>query len=227
MSIEQAIPHPSGISVFGSSMVRVEPDVASLSFAVVALKPTPTEAFAEVRAGADAVRAFLLRAQITDVASSRITLEQELRYLNGEQRFVGYLARVSFHVILRELERIEEVLVGVVAAGASEISRTDLQTTRLKEARAKARRRAVEAAREKALVYCLAAGMKLGMPLHIEDINPDILHGAHEGHAASKAPSATPSEDVGTPRAFDPGWIMINAAVQIVYSFSIDASPSP
>lgn len=225
MNPTQAIPHPSGISVFGSSMVRVEPDVASLSFAVVALKPTPIEAFSDVRGGVDAVRAFLLRAQITDVASSRISLEQEHRYLDGEQRFVGYLARVSFHVILRELERIEEVLVGVVAAGAAEISKVDLQITRLKEARAKARRRAVEAAREKALVYCTAAGVKLGLPVHIEDINPEILNGARDGHALSKAPSETPSEDVGTPRAFDPGWLMIKAAVQIVYAFSTDAAP--
>ncbi|MEP7124909.1 MAG: SIMPL domain-containing protein [Byssovorax sp.] len=217
MSTHQAIPHPSGVSVFGSSIVRVEPDVSSLSFAVVALKPTPTEAFSDVRAGADAVRAFLLRAQLTDVASSRISLKQEHRYTSGEQRFVGYLARTGFHLILRELDRIEEILVGVVAAGASEITGVDLQTSRLKEARAKARRRAVDAAREKALVYCLAAGVTLGVPLHIEDVNPDVLTGAREGHVATGKPQ---SEDVGTLRAFDPGWISISAAVQIVYSFS-------
>ena len=77
MNTQHAMPHPSGVPVFGSSIVRVEPDVSSLSFAVDALKPTPAEAFTDVRADADAVRAFLLRAQLTDVASSRISLEQE------------------------------------------------------------------------------------------------------------------------------------------------------
>jgi hypothetical protein len=221
VSTQQAIPHPSGISVFGSSIVHVEPDVSSLRFAVAALKPTPAEAFTDVRAGADAVRAFLLRAQLTDVASSRISLEQEHRYVSGEQRFVGYRARMGFHLILRELDRIEEILVGVVAAGASEIGGVDLQTTRLKEARAKARRRAVEAAREKALVYCTAAGVTLGLPIHIEDVNPDLLSGAREGHVVSSKP---PSEDVGTLRAFDPGWIAISAAVQIVYALSTPAA---
>ena len=221
MNTQQAIPNPSGISVFGSSIVRVEPDVSSLSFAVVALKPTPAEAFTDVRAGADAVRAFLLRAQLTDVASSRISLKQEHRYISGEQRFVGYAARMGFHLILRELDRIEEILVGVVAAGASEIVGIELQTTRLKEARAKARRRAVEAARDKALVYCTAAGVTLGLPVHIEDVNPDVLRGGGEGHVT---PIKPPNDDVGTLRAFDPGWISINAAVQIVYAFSTPAA---
>lgn len=134
MNTQQAIPNPSGIPVFGSSIVRVEPDVASLSFAVV-------------------------------------------------------------------------------AAGAAEIAGADLQTTRLEEAR----RRAIEAARKKALVYCTAAGVTLGLPIHIEDVNPDILNGSRGGHVLSSEP---PSEDVGTLRAFDPGWIAINAAVQVVYAFS-------
>ena len=124
-------------------------------------------------------------------------------------------------LILRALDRIEEILVGVVAAGASEIAGVEFQTTRLEEARAKARRRAVEAAREKALVYCTAAGVTLGLPVHIEDVNPDVLGGGGEGHAT---PIKPPNDDVGTLRAFDPGWISISAAVQIMYAFSTPAA---
>ena len=171
MNVSQAIPSPGGVSVFGSSMVRVEPDLASILCGVVALHEKPIEAFAEVRAAAQAVRAFLQRARLSDVASSRITLKQEFRYVQGEQRPMGYLARVGFHVLLRELDRIEEILVGLVEAGASEIGGVDLQTTQLKDLRVEARRRALEAAREKALVYCAAAGVGLGPPIHIEDLN--------------------------------------------------------
>ncbi len=127
---------------------------------------------------------------------------------------MGYQARVGFHVLLRELDRIEGVLACLVDAGASEIVGIDLQTTQIKELRADARRRAIEAAREKALVYCSAARVSLGPPIHIEDVNPDILQGVREGHVTRQVSA----DDVGAARAFDPGAIAIGAAVQVVFA---------
>ena len=162
MSIEQAIERPFGISVFGSSITRIEPDIASLKFAVSRLAQQPKEAFREAHAGTQNVRAFLTQAEISDVSTSRVTLSQTFRYTGNEQRFAGYTAKIAFHVLLHDLERIEDLLSGVVEAGANEVSTVEFQTSRLKEIRAEARRRAVAAAREKAENYCTAAGIALG-----------------------------------------------------------------
>ena len=142
MSADQAIRQPFGVTVFGSSIVRIEPDTASLKFAVSRLEKQPKEAFRAAREGAQAVRAYLQQAQLREVSSARLTLSQEWRHINGVQTFLGYTARAAFHLLLYDLDRIEEVLTGIVDSGANEVSQVELHTTRLKGIRAEARIRA-------------------------------------------------------------------------------------
>jgi uncharacterized protein len=176
----------------------------------------PKDAFREAREGAQSVSEYLAGEKIEDFGCSRITLVQSRRYAGSESRLEGYLARVAFHVLLSELDRMEEILAGVVDAGANEVSTVELQTSKLKELRVQARRRAVAAAREKAEIYCKAAGMSLGAILHIEDINPDRLGGTGEGHV-SRVPHL---DDDSTLHAFDPESIMVGAAVAISFAFA-------
>jgi uncharacterized protein YggE len=215
MQSHQSIQHPFGITVFGSAIIRVEPDVASLTLGVTNLKPRPRDAFNETRAGAAKVRKYLAQAGIEEVATSRISLAQTQRYTGGENRFVGYAARLSFNILLRDLDRVEEILTGAVDAGTNEVSAVEFQASRLKKMRVKARQQAVAAAREKAEIYCEAAGVKLGAVLHIEDQNPDRLRGS-EGHVIREAQI----DDEGPLRTFDPGSIVIGAAVQVAFRIS-------
>lgn len=212
MNVTQSVQRPFGINVFGSSIVRVEPDVASLKFAVSRLKQHPRDAFRDAREGAQSVRAYLAQAEVGDVGSSRITLSEAFRYTGGENRFVGYTAKVSFHVLLYDLERMEEVLSGVIDAGANGIDSVEFQTRRLKEVRKEARQRAVEAAREKAEVYCQTAGVTVGSVIHIEDVSPDQLR-ERGGHVIRE----TQPDDEGPLRAFDPGSIVVGAAVMVAF----------
>jgi hypothetical protein len=103
MYVNQSIHQPFGISVFGSSIIRVEPDVVSLNFSVSRLEQQPKDSFQKAREGTQQVRAYLAQAKVEEVGFSRINLSQEFRYVGNENRFAGYRARVSFHVLLREL----------------------------------------------------------------------------------------------------------------------------
>ena len=205
---EQLIQNPFGINVFGSSLIRVEPDIASLNFAVSRTQKHPKDAFKEVREASQSVRKYLERAKIDDVNTSRISISQTYKYASGEQKFLGYTAKVVFHVLLHQLDQMEELLSGLVDAGVNELQDVEFQTTKLKETRADARRQAIGAAREKAENYCNAAGVELGKVIHIEDVNPDNL-GGRESHVemgiASKA------------QAFDPGSITVSAAVIVAF----------
>jgi uncharacterized protein YggE len=213
MNVTQAIQNPLGVTVFGSAVLRVEPDIASLNFTVSRLEQHPKDAFTATRKAVQKVRDYLAHAGIEDVGSSRINLSQSFRYVEGENTFLGYQAEVSFHLLLTDLERMEEVLSGVVDAGANKINAVNFQTTRLKELRAEARRRAVAAAREKAEIYCEAAGVTLGNVQHIEDVNPEQLRG-REGHVVREI---APDDD-GPLKAFDPGSIVVGGAVMVAFA---------
>jgi hypothetical protein len=212
MNVQQALSNPFGVTVFGSAVIRVEPDVASLQFSVSRLEQHPKEAFDMAREGAVSVTAFLAQAELDDVGSSHITLKQTYRYVQGENQLIGYTATIAYHVLLRDLKRVEEILVGVTYAGANEIQAVDYQTSRLKALRVEARQRAVSAAREKAEIYCQAAGVTLGPVIHIEDVNPDLLR-QREGHMLTE-----PKLDEDGPlQAFDPGSITVGGAVMVAF----------
>src|SRR5689334_17465411 len=131
----QSIHRPAGIDVVGSALIRVAPDYASLQVAVSRLAQQPAGAFAEVHEGSKGVAEFLRRAGVAegDVASSAVTLAQEHDFVANQRRFLGYRARVGFHVLLRDLARLEPILVGVVDAGANVVEAVQMRTTRLKE----------------------------------------------------------------------------------------------
>ncbi|MBL0345392.1 SIMPL domain-containing protein [Candidatus Villigracilis affinis] len=212
MNQEQLIKTPFGINVFGSALIRVDPDVVSLNFSVSRLHQHPKEAFQDVRKASQGVRKYLEQAKVGEVGTSRVNISQTFRYISNENKFVGYTARVSFHVLLRQLDSMEDVLSGIVDAGVNEITSVDFQTTRLKEIRAEARRRAINAAREKAENYCTAAQVSLGKVIHIEDVNPDTLRG-REGHVSYEIQP----DDSGEIKVFDPGSITVGAAVIIAF----------
>jgi uncharacterized protein YggE len=215
MAPVQAVQNPFGITVFGSSIVRTSPDVVTLSFAVSRLAPKPAHAFQEVRAATQIVRAYLSQAKLDDVGSSHIRLSESYNYSANKRQFEGYLAKVAFTVILRDMARLEDIIVGIVEAGVNEITSTEFQTTRLKELRMSARQQAIVAAREKAAVYCAAAGVSLGEVVHIEDVNPDSLRGG-EGHGSREMPL----DDDSPIQAFDPGSIVVGGAVLVSFSLA-------
>lgn len=208
----QAITKPFGITSFGSAVTRTAPDLAVIRVTVSRLETKPAQAFSKVRTGVQSVSELLRRLKITEFGTSRINLSPQHNYTGGERRFLGYQASVTFHIMLRELDRVEELLTGVVDAGANEVEGVSFQTSRLRELRAEARSRAVAAARDKALNYCHAAGVDLGTILHIEDVNPASVQGS-EGHV--RVEPRIDDDDSST--SFDATAISVSAAVLLSY----------
>jgi uncharacterized protein YggE len=205
---------PAGVKVFGSAVLRVEPDVVSLHFGVGGHAAQPREAFHATQQAAQRVRAYLSKAGIKDVAGSHINLSQRYEYVNQRNVPAGFQARITFNVLLKDLKRLEEVLVGVVDAGVDQIASVEFQASRLKEWRAEARRRAVAAAREKAENYCRAAGITLGPVLSLDDVNPNVLRGSGEGQTSSEVSD----DETGEIQALTPGSIVVGAAVSITFA---------
>ena len=137
MYVTQSIQRPNGINVFGSSLLRVDPDYSSLRFAVSRVAAKPKDAFDETRRGADAVRAALaaMKIDMRDVRSSDLALAEEWVGVNQDRRMSGYRATATFHAFVREFSKVEPVLVAVVDAGADRIHSVHHKTSRMRELR--------------------------------------------------------------------------------------------
>jgi uncharacterized protein YggE len=81
----------------------------------------------------------------------------------------------SFSIETPDLERIQQLLVDVVAAGAHHVESVEFDVRAKPELCAQARRDAVDAARRKAQLYAEAAGVQLGAVVHVEDVDPERL----------------------------------------------------
>ena len=216
MFVSQAIKSPQGVSAFGSSLIRVPPDYASLDFAVTRMHKTPEDAFTDTRNSVQAVREHLANVDVNDVQTSRITLTQQYRYNSGNVRVVeGYIARSSFNLLFDDLNLLEPLMCGIIQAGVNEISEVKFRSRKLNEYRAKARRQAAASAKEKAINYASSLGKGLGDVLHIEDVNPAGLQG-NEGNVTAEI--ETTNED--QPKAYDPGHITVKGAVLAVFSLT-------
>lgn len=215
MFITQSIQRPGGINVFGSCLIRVEPDYASLRFSVTRLAPQPGPAFDQANAGARSVRELLAREGVPDrdVRTAQISLEQAYEGYNENRRFAGYRSRVGFQVSLTRLDRFEAILVGVVDAGGDQIESVSFKTSRLREVRDEARKGAVLAAKRKAGVYADAAGAIVGPVLHIEDVNAEDA--SRRSHMADV--DLASHDESSLSGADNPGSIVVAAAVMVCF----------
>lgn len=218
MRLNQVIQKPFGINVFGSALMRVDPDVASLSASTVSIQESPDKAFEALATKTNQINKYLQTVSDAEFASSRMNLSKYRKRINGELQSAGYQADMKYQILFNTLEQIDVIISNLVKAGITNIQPLHYQTTKLKEYRVTTRENAVAAAREKATIYCNAAGCSLGTLLHIEDVNPlsvsqQSMHVSFESNIAS--------EDADT-SVFNPGSIPITAAVILSYSIVTD-----
>lgn len=200
------------LALTGTAVVRVEPDVVSLTFAVIRTADKPEQAYENTRDVSIKVRKFLDEFGNAEVRSSRIALSQELPRGVADQRQLGYSARTEFSVLVRDVESLERLISGVISAGANQLGATVFQTSRLKEERDRVRQMAVAAARAKAENYCKWLGIELGPVIRLMESHFDPTQRGG-GHVASSV-SVDRDDDVGT---FSPSSIPIGVSLNIAY----------
>jgi len=214
-----AIQNPYGVSVFGSALLKASPDSALITAAVTRLEKKTADAFSKAQESARAVADFLRKAGVEAFGMSRMSLAQEARFSGGEHRFLGYKAIIGLTIEVKALEQLEDILTGVIEAGANEIVSIQFQTSHLKDLRMQARRLAIQAAKEKAAVYAEAAGVVLGSVIHIEDVDPQKLQARSQFHVGGLGQlPRDPMEHDAAKESLDPKAIEVMAAVLMAFS---------
>ena len=154
---------PGSISVSGSSAIRVQPNRVVILFGVESFARTPSMSQAQNARQSQAVIQAIHAQNIAerDVATADFSLHP--RYHDYDRNTIsGYGARNTIAVTLRDVQKLESVLVAALEAGATSVDGIDFSITTLRQLRDQAREQAIRAALEKATDMAGAADMTLG-----------------------------------------------------------------
>jgi uncharacterized protein len=212
----QMIERPWGVTAYGTASVKAAPDLVRLRFHVARLEQAPAQAFAAAAEAVGAVRRAIRARGVPDAAvqRSRLSLRSRWGSNGGERKFLGYQCQAWFCVESRDLDDVQQLLEGIVAAGTNEIEGVDFDVAGKPGLRAEARRAAVAAARRKAELYAGEAGVRLGAVVHIEDEDPEQVRAGYRGH--SSAAMGASEEDLA------PGHVVVWAAVTLGFAIAHD-----
>jgi uncharacterized protein YggE len=167
------------VVVSGAGEIEVQPDKATVSMGVQALKPELDEAREQV---ISAVASFLgitreLGIEDKDVQSSQLTVRPEYRWnpKNQQQHLIGYFVERQLNVELRNLDKLGRLMEKAVSAGVNVVSGPQFGSSRENALRRQALKRGAQDARASGKILAETLGARLGRcarsPLAASDIS--------------------------------------------------------
>ena len=211
---------PPLVSVNGSAVVRVVPDLADLEFQVeirnadlnVARKQQAERSrkILEALRAAGVAESELQSSQVT-ITPSYIDRRQE----TDQIRF--YIVSQTICCTVHDVKIVPDLTAAVITAGATGVRDINLRTSQLRKYRDEARGMAIRAAREKATALATELGVKVGKPYTISE-GYNYLGNVSAGNSmnnAQAAMDAAPGD--GAIPAFAPGSISISANINVSF----------
>jgi uncharacterized protein YggE len=219
---------PRVVTATGDAEVRVAPDEVVVTLGV---ETEDTQLAVAKANNDDIVRRVLERLQgfgITDdhIQTEYIGINPTYDYPSyAMPRLKGYDVQKTIVVTLSDLSKFEELLSGVLDAGANYVHNVKFQTTELRKYKDQARALAVQAAKEKATALAAALGQEPGEPVTIteEQNSSQSWYGYGWGSGWSGAPSQNVVVEAGSSTleagaTVAPGQITVNARVSVTFA---------
>jgi len=182
-SVDKTYPVRS-FSVEGEGKVKMVPDVAKFSVSVISDGGKDVGAVQKMNTEKmTAVNAFLKESGVSekDLETQDYTLSPRYDYPNCAGLVVcpqpsigGYTLTQSLRVTVRDTEKIGDLLTGVVAQGANNVSQVTFTVDDEDTVKADARREAIEMAQKKAERMAKDAGFQVGRVISIYE-TPQML----------------------------------------------------
>lgn len=162
------------ITVVGLGVVDVEPNVARANIGVDVMRPSVEEASAENNRIVDTLLTTLKQLGVDekDIQTSGFNVYAERYGFGGpvSEEEVQYRVSNSVMVIIRDLDKVSEVLDASIKAGANNIYGVEFLIEDATAARSEARKLAVESARANAEELAALTGVKVGKILSISEV---------------------------------------------------------
>lgn len=162
------------ITVQGEGTASAAPDMATVTTGVTTVAETAATALRDNNSATSRLLDVLTSAGVEsrDVQTSSFNVNPEFRHddrRRSEPEIIGYRVSNQLTVRIRDLDSLGEILDTLVQEGSNQISGIEFDISDKRELLEKARRGAVEDARQRAETYASAAGVSVGSPLKIEE----------------------------------------------------------
>ncbi len=218
---------PRTISTTGDAEVRVTPDEVIL---ILGVETSDQELGAAKSQNDERVRRVLAVAKEQGIEAKYLQTEYlslEPRYSDSYARreLIGYVARKTIVVTLKDISKFEGLLTAALEAGANNMHGIQFRTTELRRYRDQARSLAIKAAQEKATALAKELGQKVGKPLKIEEQQSNwwAWYGGWWSGGWSGAMTQNVVQNAGggglssEDSTIAPGQITVNARVTVVF----------
>ncbi len=204
------------IELVVNEQVEVEPDMVNINAGVTTQAMTASAALTQNSQAMQRVidRLRSLGIPERDIQTTRINLNARFDYdqQTRSQVFRGYEASNQVQVTLRDTESVGGVLDALVQAGANNINGPRFSVSDDTEAKAEARRRALERSRRMAMDYAAVAGYS---NVRVLQISESVTGRAREEYAAD-AIMVTAQRSGGAPPV-QPGMVETGVTVAVTY----------
>jgi uncharacterized protein YggE len=166
-------PPRRSITVSASGSVSAVPDLARITSGVATEAPVAKDAVAKnseaMRKIIDGLKSSGIEEKDIQTASFHIE-PRYTRAREGEAPAIdGYRATNQVQVVVRNLDKLGEVLDRLVALGANEMAGLSFDVSQAEKLRDEARKEAVANAQRRAKLYAEAAGVQLGDVINIDE----------------------------------------------------------
>ena len=211
VSYGQEIKQVPQISVSGEGKVKVVPDEATISATVETRGNVAKDVKKQNDEQVEAVLKLIKKMNIAsaDFRTQRVALNP---IYDSEKKKTTYNATQTIEIIVRDLNKYDELMEGLVNQGINRIDNVVFQSSKLAQYESEARKLAMKEAKHKAEDYVSVLGQKIGRAMTISDntqtYNPQPVY-ARFKTMAMESDSAAPRETLAA------GEITITANVSV------------
>lgn len=168
LSYGQEIKQVPQITVSGEGKVKVVPDQATIT-ATVETKGNDAKVVKKQNDDQmDAVLKLIKKMNLApaDYRTQRVALNPQYDY---EKKKTSYNATQTVEIIVRDLNKYDELMEGLVSQGINRIDNVVFQSSKLAQYESEARKLAMKEAKHKAEDYVSVLGQKVGKAMTISD----------------------------------------------------------
>ncbi len=183
----------SEITVIGTGEVLIPADTAVVSLGVSATDREVLKAQRKANETIANIREALIKAGVKeeDINTDYINIYASYDYSDGSEQLKGYNANSTLAIRVTDIEAVGEVIDIAFEAGANTLNGINFSASDTTEAEAKAMKKAVEDAKDKAEVLAEASGLKIrGIDEIVESGTYSYDRGMMNGFAKATAEDA-------------------------------------